>query len=222
MKGAHKMDIMDYFEEQLKQNFPQQRIHAIRALLDESYEIVDEMYRRNSDQLLTSTHLGKDIRADILRACIAHVAQKYCYDGILPYKFATPTNHAKNSHHVRLSNANISIYFARVETSQEVPRYALYRPTYNNIQGTLFGENNWDLSPVNVFCVTYGDSGESQFKYGNIGVLGKSSWLSKLPLTQGAYVCSKPHEKEELLVELADALKDDLKKDDKDARGSKN
>ena len=109
------MEIHDSYKKKFKEAFPKQTIHAIRAAFDLGYESVDNLYRNTSiANFLSETLIGIDIRADILRASLACSFKKFCDKGILFYKFNTPENTARNSHHIRF-DTNSSIR-SRVDT----------------------------------------------------------------------------------------------------------
>lgn len=218
------MDFTDYFQQQFRNRFKTQRIHAIRAMVDSAYENADKLYHGSlDDNLFCATLIGKDIWADVLRASIACAGKVFCKKGILPYRFATPENLARNIHHVRFDAVDdaYSLYLARVEYPQENPHSALYRPKYNDIRISLFDNNDKPEKRVDTFTATYGDGGDHVFKYGNIGILGENSWLYHESLDSGAYQYTTKQDNDDMLVEFDETFKKFLEKDDESGGGKK-
>ena len=209
-------DLRNESQCQFKKLFHPRDIHAIRAMIDDGYEAVKELYAlRITDNFLLDTHIGRhDIRAHLLRAAIASSAKKYCQKGVIGFSFSEEPNAAMNCRHIKLSKDDSSLYLARVERHDEIPHKTLYRPVVGMVQGNLFEETDWNLGKINTYTATYGDGGEEYFRFGNIGILGESNWWYCEPLEPGAYKVFSKQEKGELLVELNDELLQKMKKSD--------
>lgn len=192
-----------YYEQEFFKVFKKRDIYAIRGMLDEAYVLNNELYSR--DTFLNDTEIGtKDVRAHILRAAIAKVARLYCSKKILPYDFATPVNTIGNCRHVELKFNDKTLYLARIDYPNCVPQKAQYRPSVPSLQMNLFDYQEVDEKSIDVFLATYGDGGNDEFKFGNIGILGEVSWLYSCPLKQGIYRYITKTEQEEILVELTE------------------
>lgn len=217
------IDIDTYFEKQFLDTFSTNDIHAIRGLVDLGYETANHLYMlKLPDNCLTTTIIGEDIWADILRAGLACAAKKYCEKGIIPFKFKTPSNKAKNIHHVEMCYENKTLYLARIEYATAIPIKALYRPTFNSIEYDIFEKKyNEQEKEINTFTATYGDNGGHFFKYGSVGILGEKDWLYRKPLGQGPYKILTKHENDELLVDLEKEFEESLMKDDINVGGNK-
>ena len=201
----------DNVRQQFEEFFKSKTIHAIRAMFDNGYENADLLYQREKDSLLQLTKIGKEIWADVLRASMANSARIFCIKGILPFKFATKTNHAKNSSHVELTHdAGFKLFLARVESPREVPHSALYRPNIDVVQMSLFDDEPADTM-VRTYTATYGDSGKHEFCFGNVGVAGKREWIVKRSLEQGPYRYTNNQEDDEMLISLTDSFEEMLK-----------
>ena len=214
-----KEDIQQQFEHQ----FPSERIHAVRALVDLAYESADALYRYQPNNgiynLLRATNVGKGIWADILRASIACSARTFCEKGILPYVFETQMNCARNCHHVRLYNEEVQLYFARTQYHKDIPKKALYRAS-DIVQIRLFDEES-TIKKIETYAATYGDGGDHEFQYGRIGVPGETGWIHSESLKVGAYRYSTKKEKDEILVQLDESFKELLRRDEKNHGGIK-
>lgn len=213
----------DRIQQQFEQEFPMERIHAVRALVDLAYESADTLYKYQPNDgmynLLRATNVGKGIWADILRAGIAYSARLFCEKDILPYIFETPMNCARNCHHVRLYREDVCLYFARTQYNKDIPRKALYRAS-DLIQTRLFDEES-DINKIKTYAVTYGDGGEHEFRYGRIGIPGEKNWIHSKPLKVGAYQYPTQKEKNEILVQLDENYKALLRRDEKNNGGIK-
>lgn len=211
----------DSIQQRFKQAFPTERIHAIRALIDFAYESADALYQCQPNEgmynLLQETKVGKGIWADILRASIACAAKMFCKKGVLPYIFKTPMNCARNCHHVKLCDENIQLYFARTQYQKDMPRKALYRAS-DMFQQNLFYET-FDIRKISTFAATYGDGGDHVFQYGRIGIPGEKAWIYSEPLKAGAYRYPTKQEKTEILVQLNEEFRKQLRRDEKNNGG---
>lgn len=210
-------------QHQFKQAFPPERIHAVRAVIDLAYESADALYKYQPPDgrynFLRATDVGKGIWADLLRASIAYTAKVFCEKGILPYTFETQLNCARNSHHIRLCNEGIYLYFARTQYRKDIPKKALYRGI-DLIHSSLFDEKS-DIKKIRIFAATYGDGGEHEFRYGCVGIPGEKNWIYYEPLKVGLYQYPTRQEKNEILVQLDEKFKEQLRKDKKNNGGTK-
>lgn len=210
----------DSIQQQFEREFPPERIHAVRALIDLAYESADTLYRYQPNDginLLRATNMGKEIWADILRASIAYSAKIFCEKGILPYTFETQMNCAHNCHHLRLYNKDGRLYFARTQYNRDIPRKALYRVS-DIIQTRLFDEEA-SIKKIETYAATYGDGGEHEFRYGRIGIPGEKDWIHSKPLEVGGYQYPTKKEENEILVQLDETYKELLRRDEKNNGG---
>lgn len=210
-------------QQQFEQEFPPERIHAVRALVDLAYENADTLYKYQPNDgiynLLRATNVGKGIWADILRASIACSARMFCEKGILPYIFETQMNCARNCHHVRLYSEDVCLYFARTQYNKDIPQKALYRVS-DLVQTRLFDEES-DIKKITTYAATYGDGGEHVFQYGCIGIPGEKGWIHSEPLKAGVYQYPTKKEKDEILIQLDENFKELLRRDEKNNGGIK-
>ena len=213
----------EHIQQQLWQQFPPERIHAVRALVDLAYENADTLYKYQPNDgiynLLRATNVGKGIWADILRASIACSARMFCEKGILPYIFETQMNCARNCHHVRLYSEDVCLYFARTQYNKDIPQKALYRAS-DLVQTRLFDEES-DIKKIATYAATYGDGGEHVFRYGCIGIPGEKGWIHSEPLKAGVYQYPTKKEKDEILIQLDENFKELLRRDEKNNGGIK-
>ena len=209
-------------QQQFEQQFPPERIHAVRALVDLAYENADTLYKYQPNDgiynLLRATNVGKGIWADILRASIACSARMFCEKGILPYIFETQMNCARNCH-VRLYSEDVCLYFARTQYNKDIPQKALYRAS-DLVQTRLFDEES-DIKKIATYAATYGDGGEHVFRYGCIGIPGEKGWIHSEPLKAGVYQYPTKKEKDEILIQLDENFKELLRRDEKNNGGIK-
>jgi len=221
MKVRGFMIVRDSIQQQFKQAFPEERIHAVRALVDLAYESADALYQYQPNEgmynLLRETKVGKGIWADVLRAGIACAAKMFCKKGILPYVFETPMNCARNCHHVKLCDGDVQLYFARTQYQKDIPRKALYRAS-DIFQQNLF-DKTFEIGKISTFAATYGDGGDHVFRYGCIGVPGEKAWIYSEPLKTGAYQYPTKQEKTEILVQLNEEFRKGLRRDEKNNGG---
>ena len=210
-------------QQQFEQQFPPERIHAVRALVDLAYENADTLYKYQPNDgiynLLRARNVGKGIWADILRASIACSARMFCEKGILPYIFETQMNCARNCHHVRLYSEDVCLYFARTQYNKDIPQKALYRAS-DLVQTRLFDEES-DIKKIATYAATYGDGGEHVFRYGCIGIPGEKGWIHSEPLKAGVYQYPTKKEKDEILIQLDENFKELLRRDEKNNGGIK-